>query len=56
MYSYFETKRAVYFIYNDNHYMHLKEWDNILWLKYHNLEISILDYNRAYRTREAAIE
>ena len=51
MYSYFETKSAVYFIYNDHHYMHLKKWDNISWLKYHNLEISISDYNKAYRGR-----
>ena len=49
-FDYFETSEAVYFINNGKHYKHLKAWDNIQSFKYHNIEISVGEYVKAYRS------
>lgn len=51
MYDYFETDDAVYSIYNGKHYIHLKEWDKIQSFKYHKQEISIKQYQEAWRKK-----
>lgn len=50
MYDYFVRGTKTYFIYNDKHYY----TDSSLgeaW-KYHKFEISVKEYNRAYRVKE----
>ena len=49
-YDYFETKDAVYSIFNDKHLVHYKSWDNIPGFKYHTIEIFVGEYIRAYRS------
>ena len=48
MYNYFETKKAVYSLINGKHYKHLKTWDDIPSMKYHNIVISTYEYVKAF--------
>ena len=53
-YSYFETDDAVYFIHNDKHLKHRKDWDTIDAFKYRNVEIPVSEYDRAWRSINAS--
>lgn len=49
MYDHFETNSAVYFIFNGEHFKHLKEWDKSSALKYYKIRVSTHEYVKEYR-------
>ena len=52
MYDYFEAKDAIYSIFDDKHYKHLKIWDTNPSLKYYKCEVSLREYIKAYRKNQ----